>query len=155
MNHKHHDHTEHHRMMIKDFKKKFFISLVLTFPILLFSPLIQGLLGISIQFETMGIISFALASVIYFYGGQPFLKGLKEEVSNKNPGMMTLIGIAITVAWAYSSAVTFGLKGMPFYWELATLIDIMLLGHWIEMNSIDCSTSYFVTIRLLNWFAFA
>ncbi|MCB0703472.1 MAG: copper-translocating P-type ATPase [Ignavibacteriae bacterium] len=135
-NHKHHDHTEHHRMMIKDFKKKFFISLVLTFPILLFSPLIQGLLGISIQFETMGIISFALASVIYFYGGQPFLKGLKEEVSNKNPGMMTLIGIAITVAWAYSSAVTFGLKGMPFYWELATLIDIMLLGHWIEMKSI-------------------
>ncbi|MFA7327180.1 MAG: copper-translocating P-type ATPase [Candidatus Kapaibacterium sp.] len=135
-NHEHHDHTEHHKMMIKDFKKKFFISLVLTFPILLFSPLIQGLLGISIQFETMGIISFALASVIYFYGGQPFLKGLKEEVSNKNPGMMTLIGIAITVAWAYSSAVTFGLKGMPFYWELATLIDIMLLGHWIEMKSI-------------------
>jgi len=135
-NHKHHDHTQHHRMMIKDFKQKFFISLFLTFPILLFSPLIQGLLGINIQFELMGLTSFALASVIYFYGGLPFLKGLKEEIFNKNPGMMTLIGIAITVAWAYSSAVTFGLKGMPFYWELATLIDIMLLGHWIEMKSI-------------------
>lgn len=134
--HEHHDHTEHHRMMIKDFRIKFFISLVLTLPILLFSPLIQDIFGFSIEFVGMGITSFILATIIYLYGGSPFLKGLKDEVKDKNPGMMTLIGVAITVAWAYSSAVTFGLEGKPFYWELATLIDIMLLGHWIEMKSI-------------------
>jgi len=74
--------------------------------------------------------------VIYFYGGWPFLKGLMEELRQRKPGMMTLIALAITVAYGYSSAVVFGLAGKVFFWELATLIDVMLLGHWIEMRSV-------------------
>ena len=79
---------------------------------------------------------FALSSVVFFYGGWPFLKGLADEVGKRNPGMMTLIAVAISVAYFYSSAVVFGLPGKMFFWELVTLIDIMLLGHWIEMKSI-------------------
>ncbi len=74
--------------------------------------------------------------MIYFYGGWPFLKGLMEELRQRKPGMMTLIALAITVAYGYSSAVVFGLAGKVFFWELATLIDVMLLGHWIEMRSV-------------------
>ncbi len=84
----------------------------------------------------MEYVSFGLATGIFLYGGWPFLKGFIEEVKGRSPGMMTLIGLAITVAWSYSSAVTFGLEGKEFYWELVTLIDIMLLGHWLEMRSI-------------------
>ncbi len=84
----------------------------------------------------MSFVAAALATIIFFYGGWPFLKGLKEELSAGGPGMMTLIAIAITVAWAYSTAVVLGLVGKIFYWELVTLIDIMLLGHWLEMKSV-------------------
>src|SRR5690606_13902904 len=77
-----------------------------------------------------------LSTFIFLYGGYPFLKGLYDEVRDKAIGMMTLIGVAITVAWAYSVAVTFGLPGMDFYWEMATLIDIMLIGHYLEMKSV-------------------
>jgi len=77
-----------------------------------------------------------LQSVVFIYGGWPFLKGLVEEFREKNPGMMTLIALAVTVAYSYSSAVVFGLEGKVFFWELATLIDVMLLGHWIEMKSV-------------------
>ena len=79
---------------------------------------------------------FALSSVVYFYGGWPFLTGIVRELTARRPGMMTLIALAITVAYFYSSAVVFGLAGEPFFWELATLIDVMLLGHWIEMRSV-------------------
>ena len=79
---------------------------------------------------------FTLSSFVFFYGGYPFLKGLRNELKNKQPGMMTLIALAISVAYFYSSAVVFGVKGEVFFWELATLIDIMLLGHWIEMKSV-------------------
>ena len=79
---------------------------------------------------------FGLSSVAFFYGGWPFLKGLYDELKDKNPGMMTLIAVAIGVAYFYSSAVVFGLEGKMFFWELVTLIDIMLLGHWIEMKSV-------------------
>lgn len=136
MNQKHHDHSEHHKNMIIEYKRKFYVSIILTIPVLLFSPMIQEFFGYEIEFNGIKIISFLLASAIYFYGGIPFLRGLKDEIKAKSPGMMTLIGIAISVAWAYSTAVTFGLEGKPFYWELATLIDIMLVGHWIEMKSI-------------------
>jgi len=78
----------------------------------------------------------ALSSVVFFYGGWPFLKGLVGEIRVKNPGMMTLIGFAISVAYIYSVAIVFGLQGMDFFWELTTLILIMLLGHWIEMKSV-------------------
>src|SRR3990167_8829946 len=81
-------------------------------------------------------VVFSLSSLIYLYGGLPFLMGLWEEVSNKQPGMMTLVGVAITTAYVYSSLVVFRVQGNVFFWELATLIDIMLFGHWIEMKSV-------------------
>lgn len=134
--HKKHDHTEHHKHMVKDFKKKFIVSIIVTIPILLLSPLIQNFLGISYSFEGDKYVLWILSNFIFFYGGWPFLKGIFEELKKKQPGMMTLIALAIFVAYAYSSAVVFGLKGKFFFWELATLIDVMLLGHWIEMKSV-------------------
>lgn len=127
---------DHHNMMIRDFKKRFWISLVLSVPVIVFSPMIQGILGYSLGVPYQMWISFILASIIFFYGGWPFLKGLVDEIRNGAPGMMTLIAVAITVAYVYSTAVVFGLEGMDFYWELATLIVVMLLGHWIEMKSV-------------------
>jgi Cu2+-exporting ATPase len=131
-----HDHMAHHRMMIRDFRRRFFISTGVTVPILVLSPLVQQALGFSLAVPGAGYILLALASFVFFYGGWPFLKGLVEEVGQKRPGMMTLIGVAISVAYVYSAAVTFGLTGEPFFWELATLVDIMLVGHWIEMRSV-------------------
>lgn len=137
-NHEHHDHTEHHQMMIKDFRRRFWISLIITLPILLLSPMVQELLGFEFSLSEMAdkYILFGLSTIVFFYGGWPFLKGLVDELKEKQPGMMTLIAVAITVAWGYSTATTFGLEGSSFFWELATLVDIMLLGHWIEMKSV-------------------
>jgi Cu2+-exporting ATPase len=90
----------------------------------------------TLTFPGDSFVQFVLASFLFFYGGWPFLTGLVSEVRTRRPGMMTLIGLAITVAYGYSSAVVFGLRGADFFWEVATLIDIMLLGHWIEMKSI-------------------
>ena len=126
----------HHAMMIADFKKRFYLVLILTVPIVLLSTMIQKFIGVDWDFKGSKYILFALSSVVFFYGGWPFFKGLVNEVKTKNPGMMFLIGFAITVAYIYSVAIVFGLKGMDFFWELATLILIMLLGHWIEMKSI-------------------
>ena len=139
-----HDHSchggghEHHAHMVADFRKRFWISLILTLPILLLSPMIQQFLGLgeALRFPGDIFLSFLFSSAVFFYGGYPFLKGIYEELKNKQPGMMTLIGLAISVAYFYSSAVVFGLSGKTFFWELATLIDIMLLGHWIEMKSV-------------------
>ncbi|MEJ8843401.1 heavy metal translocating P-type ATPase [Lacibacter sp. H375] len=133
MGHAGHD---HHAMMIQDFKKRFYIVLILTVPIMLLSEMIQHWLNIHFSFAGSDYVLFALASVVFFYGGWPFLKGWFDEMKAKNPGMMTLVGFAISVAYIYSVATVFGLKGMDFFWELATLILIMLLGHWIEMKSI-------------------
>ncbi|UCS92278.1 copper-translocating P-type ATPase [Echinicola marina] len=131
-----HGHHDHHAMMIDDFKKRFWISLVLTVPILALSHMIQQLLGFELTFFGDQYFLFGLSTIVFFYGGWPFLKGLWDELKDKKPGMMTLIAVAITVAYVYSSAVVFGLEGMDFFWELATLIVIMLLGHWIEMKSV-------------------
>jgi Cu2+-exporting ATPase len=98
--------------------------------------MVQHILGYSLQVPYPLYLALVLSSVIYFYGGWPFLTGLKDEWKKGAPGMMTLIGIAITVAYLYSTAIVFGLPGMDFFWELATLIVIMLLGHWIEMKSV-------------------
>jgi len=143
MNNTHHEHQgchggghEHHVQMVKDYKQRFWISTLLTIPIIILSPMIQSLLGYSLVFPGNLLVLFVLSTLIFFYGGWPFLKGLYDECRAKNPGMMTLIGLAISVAYVYSSAVVFGLKGKLFFWELATLIDIMLLGHWIEMRSV-------------------
>ncbi len=133
MGHAGHD---HHAMMISDFKKRFYVVMVLTIPIMLLSEMIQHWLNLHISFPGSKYILFALSSVVFFYGGWPFLKGLVDEAKAKAPGMMFLIGFAITVAYIYSVAIVFGLPGMDFFWELATLILIMLLGHWIEMKSV-------------------
>ncbi len=111
--------------------------MALTIPILVLSPLIQSVLGLeeAIQFPGDKGVLFVFASALFLYGGYPFLKGLVDELKSRQPGMMILIGLAITVAYGYSSIVVFGLGGKVFFWELATLIDIMLLGHWIEMRS--------------------
>jgi Cu2+-exporting ATPase len=127
---------DHHRMMIDDFRKRFWISLALSVPVIILSPMVQHILGFSLDIPYSIYIAFVLSSVIFFYGGWPFLTGLWEEVKKGSPGMMTLIGVAITVAYLYSTAIVFGLEGMDFFWELATLIVIMLLGHWIEMKSV-------------------
>lgn len=132
----HHDHGDHHRAMISDFKKRFWISLVLSVPVVIFAPMIQKILGYTLEFPGVEYAVFALSSVIYFFGGWPFLKGMVDEVKKKSPGMMTLIAVAVSVAYFYSSAIVFGLEGTDFFWELATLIVIMLLGHWIEMKSL-------------------
>lgn len=127
---------DHHKMMIADFRKRFWITLVLTIPILFFSPMIQGFFGYDLLLPGNPYILFVLSSVVYFYGGWPFLTGFWSEVKKAAPGMMTLIAMAITVAYVYSSATVFGLEGVDFFWELATLIAIMLVGHWIEMRSV-------------------
>lgn len=133
-----HEHHDHHTHMVADFKKRFWVSLVLTLPILALSPMIQIFLGFREAFHFTGDvwILFVLSSVVFFYGGYPFLKGIMDEIKVLKPGMMTLIAVAIATAYFYSSAVVFGLPGNIFFWELATLIDIMLLGHWIEMKSV-------------------
>ncbi len=129
-------HGDHHRKMIRDFRLRFFVSLVLTLPVLALSPMLQEWFGYELAFPGDRFVIFGFSSLIFMYGGWPFLKGLYDEVSEGTPGMMTLIAVAITVAYAYSSAVVFGLPGKMFFWELATLIDVMLVGHWIEMKSV-------------------
>lgn len=131
-----HAQAEHHRMMMEDYKRRFIVSMILTVPVLILSPLIQNVLGFTLRFPGDSYLLFGLSATIYFYGGKPFLVGLAKELKKKTPGMMTLIGLAISIAFIYSVAITFGLPGKAFYWELATLIDIMLLGHYIEMRSV-------------------
>ncbi|MFC3856030.1 copper-translocating P-type ATPase [Chitinophaga sp. GCM10012297] len=127
---------DHHAMMTGDFRKRFYVTLILTVPVLLLSPMIQHWLRVNWGFPGSKWLLFALSTVLFVYGGWPFLKGLAEELKARNPGMMTLVGFAISVAYIYSAATVFGLPGMDFFWELATLILIMLLGHWIEMTSV-------------------
>jgi len=134
--HENHDHSMHHMHMIKDFKKRFWVSLVITLPIIVLAPMIQDLLGYEFTFNGDRYVQFGLSTLVFLYGGWPFLTGLVGELKKKSPGMMTLIALAISVAYFYSSAVVFGLSGKIFFWELVSLIDIMLLGHWIEMKSV-------------------
>jgi Cu2+-exporting ATPase len=141
--HEMHGHAGHgggghaqHAGMIDDFKKRFYVVLALTIPIMALSPMIQHWLNVDWTFQGSDYILLILSSVVFFYGGWPFLTGLVKEVKSKSLGMMTLVAVAITVAYIYSVAIIFGLEGMDFFWELATLILIMLLGHWIEMKSI-------------------
>jgi Cu2+-exporting ATPase len=136
--HGEHQGHNHHAHMIRDFQTRFVVCLMLTVPVLLLSEPVQMLLrlGTKLQFPGSTWVLFVLSAFIYVYGGMPFLKGMVEELKAKTPGMMTLIAMAITVAFVYSAAVSLGLQGMVFYWELATLIDIMLLGHWLEMKSV-------------------
>jgi Cu2+-exporting ATPase len=134
----HKGHQDHHAHMAADFRKRFWSSLVLTLPILALSPRLQTLVGLreAVRFSGDLYVLFGFSSAVFWYGGWPFLKGLYTELKSLKPGMMTLVAVAITTAYLYSSAVVFGLTGKMFFWELATLVDIMLLGHWIEMKSV-------------------
>jgi len=134
----HGNHQSHHAHMVADFRRRFWVSLILSMPILGLAPLIQGLLRLedALAFPGDSYVQFGLATVVFFYGGWPFLKGLLDELEKKEPGMMTLIGLAVMVSYVYSSMVVFGLPGKVFFWELATLIVVMLLGHWVEMRSV-------------------
>ena len=138
----HNDHSQHsggrhEGHSVADFRRRFWICLALTVPVILISPglpLIPG--GRIVAVPGADWMLLGLSSFLYIYGGVPFLKGLVRELRDRRPGMMTLVAVAISVAYFYSAATVVGIKGMPFFWELATLIDIMLLGHWIEMRSV-------------------
>lgn len=151
MNHPHHEHmnhanVEHMEHAVHDkheghspemFKRKFWLSLLLTIPALVFSSAVQSWFGLDWSFAGSQYIPAVFGVAIFLYGGLVFLKGAKAELADRLPGMMTLISMAITVAFGYSLAVTLNLvEGMDFWWELATLVTIMLLGHWLEMASV-------------------
>jgi len=119
------------------FRNKFWLSLLLTVPTLIWSDLLQGWLDYRAPaFPGSSYIPAVFGSAVFFYGGWVFLKGAARELRDRLPGMMTLISLAITVAFVFSLAVTLGFRAMALWWELATLVTIMLLGHWMEMRSI-------------------
>jgi Cu2+-exporting ATPase len=138
--------------MVNDFRHRFWVSLGLTVPVLATSEMIQHFLALRdvLAFPGDRFVEFGFASAVYFYGGRPFLAGFADELRKRLPGMMTLVALAITVAYAYSALVVFGLPGDVFFWETATLIDIMLLGHWLEMRSVlGASRALEELVRLL------
>lgn len=137
-NDNHHDHDKHAGHNPDMFKQKFWLSLALTLPTLYFSETIQSLLNFNApEFPGSQYVPAIFGIVIFFYGGMVFLKSAKSELANRLPGMMTLISLAISVAFIYSLLITFNIaQGMDFWWELATLVTIMLLGHWLEMASV-------------------
>ncbi len=138
MEHKGHGKEEHknHGRHLAMFKRKFFVSLALTIPILLLSDAIQTWFRFTLEIPFQPYVLFLLSAIIYVYGGWPFLTGLVQETKTRQPGMMTLIGTAISVAFFYSAGTVFIIVGKDFFWELATLLDVMLFGHWIEAKSV-------------------
>jgi len=145
VNHSEHnmDHQKHnkpekagHAQHIEEFKKKLLICFFLTIPILTLSEMIQNWFDFSLSIPLQKEVVFVLSAIVYVYGGLPFLKGMYKELQKRQPGMMTLIGMAISVAFFYSTATVFVIAGKDFFWELATLVDVMLLGHWIEAKSV-------------------
>jgi P-type Cu2+ transporter len=129
----HVDHSGHEEM----FRNRFWVSLILSIPVLLYSPMLQEWFGFTMpEFPGSQWITPGISTIIFFYGGLPFLQMAIPELRNRKPGMMTLISLAITVAYVYSLTAFFILAGETFFWELVTLIDIMLLGHWLEMRSV-------------------
>ena len=134
----HQGHDQHAGHMVEVFRDKFWWSVVLTLPTLVWSPMIQQWLGFrALTFPGSRYIPAVVGTILFFYGGMVFLQGAVGEIKSRLPGMMTLISLAIVVSFAFSVAVTFGFPGMDLWWELSTLITIMLLGHWIEMRSIS------------------
>ena len=146
----HYDHSSHHKIMIIDFKKRLIVTSILTIPILLLSPMIQMWFNFTLDIPYSIYMLFLLSTIVFLYGGYPFLKGAIDEIKEKNIGMMTLIAMAISVAYIFSTLTVFGLEGDDFFWELATLILIMLLGHIIEMKSIiNASSALSALIELM------
>ena len=147
MDHSMHMDHEHggmdHSMHMGNFKQKFWLSLILAIPVILFSPMMGMEFPFQITFPGSDWLVLILATILFIYGGQPFLSGAKMELKQKSPAMMTLIAMGITVAYIYSvysfiaNLLNPHTHVMDFFWELATLIVIMLLGHWIEMNAVS------------------
>ncbi len=135
--HETHGGGRHEGHSVADFRMRFWVSLALTVPVILLSrnlPFVPVERLVPLPGADWFLL--ALSTVLYAYGGRPFLRGLVREMRDRAPGMMTLVAVAISVAYFYSAATVLGLTGMPFFWELATLVDIMLLGHWVEMRSV-------------------
>ena len=133
----HQEHDKHAGHSVAMFRDKFWLSLALTLPVLAYSPMIQHWFGFTPPaFPGSQFVPFVLSTIIFFYGGLVFIKGAWSELKAKLPGMMTLISLAIIAAYGYSVATQFFIGGESFFWELATLVTIMLLGHWIEMASV-------------------
>ena len=137
----HSGHDKHEGHSPEMFRDRLWVSLILTVPILYFSEQFQEWFGYeAVSFPGRGWVNPILATVLFVYAGSVFLQGGRRELGAREPGMMTLISIAISVAYFYSVAVSLGLDGKPFYWELATLLDVMLLGHWMEMRSVQSAS---------------
>lgn len=135
--HEHQEHDKHAGHSVAMFKDKFWLSLILTIPVLAYSEMIQHWLNFTPPaFPGSQYVPFVFSTIIFFYGGTVFIKGAWGELKAKLPGMMTLISLAIITAYVYSVATQFWLSGEGFFWELATLVTIMLLGHWLEMASV-------------------
>ncbi|MBN1192909.1 MAG: copper-translocating P-type ATPase [Coriobacteriia bacterium] len=137
-----HDGGRHEGHSVADFGRRFWVSLALTVPVVALSPHLPFVSVVRlVDFPGADYALFVLATAIYLYGGRPFLLGMVRELRIRRPGMMMLVAVAISVAYMYSTATIFGLAGMPLYWELATLVDIMLLGHWVEMRSVGAASA--------------
>lgn len=134
------NHENHHFMMEADFKRRFFVVFILTIPILAFSPTIQEWTGFSVPAAyyilNTKYLLFLLASVVAIYGGWPFYSGAAEELKKRNYGMMTLVAVAVLSGYLFSAASTFIFEGVDFYWEISTLVLVLLFGHWIEMRAV-------------------
>ena len=131
------DHTNHHAMMARDFRNRFFIALALSVPVLALSPSIQNWFNFSLPtFPGEKFVLFALASIIALYTAWPFYTSAKSEILSGNWGMMTLVSLAVLSGYFYSVATTFFIPGDGFYWEIATLVLVLLLGHWLEMRAV-------------------
>ena len=144
------DHDKHAGHSVAMFRDKFWLSLVLTVPVLLYSEMIQNWFGFTPpSFAGSELVPFVVSTIIFLYGGLVFLKGAAGELKAKLPGMMTLISLAIMTAYIYSVATQFFIAGDGFFWELATLVTIMLLGHWLEMASIQKASSALDAIKQL------
>src|SRR5918999_1181988 len=140
--HGHHGHGDHSHHDPAQFRDRFWMTLALTIPVIFFSEMFQDLLGYTApSFTGSTWIPPLLGTVIFFYGGWPFITGAIDEARSRQPGMMLLIGLAISVAFVASIATEFGTFELDFWWELAALIAIMLLGHWQEMKAIGQASS--------------
>jgi P-type Cu2+ transporter len=134
----HQGHDQHAGHSVEMFRDKFWWSIALTVPTLAWSPMIQQWVGFQAPtFPGSGYVPAIFGTILFFYGGMVFLRGAAREIKDRLPGMMTLISLAIAVAFVFSLAVTLGVPGTDLWWELSTLITIMILGHWIEMRSIS------------------
>lgn len=135
-----HEGHEDHASMENDFKKRFFLTIPFVLLTIILTPNIQKWFGYNVSFGGLDLVVFAISTFIFIYGGLPFFKSAKGELSHKNPGMMTLVAFAISAGYSFSVAATFLFPGESMYWEISTLISVFLLGHWLEMRAVRGTT---------------